>query len=119
PLDFVTQYIAVDLAASHAALAESARHNLKPELSDYLAKRRLPLHARLMCGSVVRAGSTAGIRLFEARRIVIVTTPNADFNVCFGPNFAGFRHWDHKFEWSRAEFEAWAKPLASQYSYSR
>uniref|UniRef100_A0A1I8F3D6 Small RNA 2'-O-methyltransferase n=1 Tax=Macrostomum lignano TaxID=282301 RepID=A0A1I8F3D6_9PLAT len=109
PLDFVTQYIAVDVAASHAALAESARHNLKPELSDYLAKRRLPLHARLMCGSVFGCLKP---------RIVIVTTPNADFNVCFGPSFAGFRHWDHKFEWSRAEFEAWAKPLASQYSYS-
>ncbi|PAA47980.1 hypothetical protein BOX15_Mlig023804g2, partial [Macrostomum lignano] len=143
PLDFVTQYIAVDVAASHAALAESARHNLKPELSDYLAKRRLPLHARLMCGSVcepdprlVGAHAALLVELIEhlhprdldrlpeqvfgclKPRIVIVTTPNADFNVCFGPSFAGFRHWDHKFEWSRAEFEAWAKPLASQYSYS-
>ena len=39
-------------------------------------------------------------------RIVVVTTPNADFNVLFA-NFQRFRHWDHKFEWSREEFQSW------------
>lgn len=39
-------------------------------------------------------------------RIVVVTTPNAEYNVLF-PNFVGFRHPDHKFEWTRSEFSDW------------
>ena len=27
------------------------------------------------------------------------------------------RHPDHRFEWTRAEFEAWATEVASQYGY--
>jgi hypothetical protein len=38
--------------------------------------------------------------------IAIFTTPNADFNVLF-PDLAGFRHPDHKFEWSQFQFEDW------------
>ena len=37
---------------------------------------------------------------------VIMTTPNAEFNVLF-PDFSGFRHLDHRFEWTRREFELW------------
>lgn len=39
-------------------------------------------------------------------KVVIVTTPNVEFNVLF-PDLKGFRHYDHKFEWTRAEFEEW------------
>lgn len=39
-------------------------------------------------------------------KTVVVTTPNADFNVLF-PSLCGFRHPDHKFEWTRAEFQSW------------
>jgi len=39
-------------------------------------------------------------------RVVILSTPNSDFNVLF-PTMTGFRHWDHKFEWSRREFRTW------------
>ena len=39
-------------------------------------------------------------------RAVVMTTPNAEFNVLF-PGFSGFRHWDHKFEWTRDEFQQW------------
>lgn len=37
---------------------------------------------------------------------VIVSTPNSDFNPLL-PGLAGFRHSDHKFEWTRAEFRSW------------
>ena len=43
-------------------------------------------------------------------KMVILTTPNADFNVLF-PDLTGFRHWDHKFEWSRVEFKSWYELL--------
>ena len=39
-------------------------------------------------------------------KVAIVTTPNSEFNVLF-PNFTGFRHPDHKFEWTRAQFQEW------------
>lgn len=53
-----------------------------------------------------------------APRAVIVTTPNADYNVLFPTLPAGqFRHEDHRFEWSRAEFAAWCERVASQYGY--
>ena len=38
--------------------------------------------------------------------VVVMTTPNAEFNVLF-PNLTGFRHHDHKFEWTRQQFEDW------------
>ena len=39
---------------------------------------------------------------------VVVTTPNAEYNVRFEALPAGMRHRDHRFEWTRAEFAAWA-----------
>lgn len=39
-------------------------------------------------------------------KVVMVTTPNVEFNVLF-PDLKGFRHYDHKFEWTRAEFQEW------------
>ncbi|MNT68805.1 hypothetical protein D3C72_2070670 [compost metagenome] len=53
-----------------------------------------------------------------APKSVIVTTPNADYNALF-PNLAAgaFRHPDHRFEWSRAQFEAWAARIGETYGY--
>lgn len=50
---------------------------------------------------------------------VVVTTPNAEFNVRFPDLPAGnFRHRDHRFEWTRAEFAAWARSVAERFGYS-
>ncbi len=49
---------------------------------------------------------------------VIVTTPNAEFNVRFEFLAPGaMRHRDHRFEWTRAEFEAWAERVAAERGY--
>ncbi|MBD2721363.1 3' terminal RNA ribose 2'-O-methyltransferase Hen1 [Hymenobacter armeniacus] len=49
---------------------------------------------------------------------VFVTTPNADYNQLFEKLNAGeFRHDDHRFEWSRAEFAAWATAVAERHRY--
>ena len=51
-------------------------------------------------------------------RTLIVTTPNREFNVLF-ENFKGpFRHRDHRFEWTRAEFQEWAGGAAERRGYS-
>lgn len=59
--------------------------------------------------------------LFEFARpgTVVLTTPNAEYNVKFENLPAGqFRHRDHRFEWSRAEFEEWAKGVAGRFDYA-
>lgn len=51
--------------------------------------------------------------------IVVVTTPNAEYNVRFDGLAAGeARHPDHRFEWSRAEFAEWADGVASRRGYA-
>lgn len=58
--------------------------------------------------------------LFELARpgVVVVTTPNAEYNVKFENLPAGhFRHKDHRFEWTRAEFDAWARRAAARFGY--
>ncbi|WP_308166609.1 3' terminal RNA ribose 2'-O-methyltransferase Hen1 [Nocardia albiluteola] len=54
-----------------------------------------------------------------APNAVIVTTPNGEYNVLYEGLPAGkFRHTDHRFEWSRAEFDDWARRVAETYGYS-
>jgi len=59
--------------------------------------------------------------VFESARpgTVVVTTPNVEYNVRFENLPAGrLRHKDHRFEWTRAEFEAWATGLAGRFGYA-
>lgn len=50
---------------------------------------------------------------------VIVTTPNQEYNSQWPTLPAGqFRHPDHRFEWTRAEFQSWAERVAGQFGYS-
>src|SRR5262249_25585596 len=49
---------------------------------------------------------------------VIVTTPNAEHNVRFETLPPGtMRHRDHRFEWTRGEFRAWADRVAAAHGY--
>jgi len=49
---------------------------------------------------------------------VLVTTPNAEYNVRYDALAAGsVRHRDHRFEWTRAEFAAWADTASAGYGY--
>jgi 3' terminal RNA ribose 2'-O-methyltransferase Hen1 len=59
--------------------------------------------------------------LFENARpgTVVVTTPNREYNVKFETLPAGrFRHRDHRFEWTRKEFDDWAGEVAGRFGYS-
>jgi len=56
---------------------------------------------------------------FAAPSTVIATTPNAEYNVRFETLAAGaMRHRDHRFEWTRSEFTAWAGQVAAAYDYA-
>jgi 3' terminal RNA ribose 2'-O-methyltransferase Hen1 len=55
---------------------------------------------------------------FARPRIVVVTTPNVEYNVHFAALPAGrYRHRDHRFEWTRAEFQAWARGVGARSRY--
>ncbi|MET7917090.1 3' terminal RNA ribose 2'-O-methyltransferase Hen1 [Streptomyces avermitilis] len=51
-------------------------------------------------------------------RTVLVTTPNVEYNVRWETLPAGHsRHGDHRFEWTREEFRAWARRVAERHGY--
>jgi len=75
------------------------------EVIEHLDPPRLPAFERV---------------LFECARpgLIVVTTPNAEYNVRFEGLAAGkLRHPDHRFEWARAEFRAWAESAAGRFGY--
>ena len=58
--------------------------------------------------------------IFEYARpkTVIVTTPNRDYNAKFANLADGkLRHADHRFEWTRAEFQDWCTQVAERFGY--
>ncbi|MCK6445634.1 MAG: 3' terminal RNA ribose 2'-O-methyltransferase Hen1 [Planctomycetes bacterium] len=56
---------------------------------------------------------------FVGAPVTIVTTPNAEYNSRFEGLARGrLRHRDHRFEWTRAEFRAWAESEARRYARS-
>ncbi|MGE0742332.1 MAG: 3' terminal RNA ribose 2'-O-methyltransferase Hen1 [Hyphomonadaceae bacterium] len=51
-------------------------------------------------------------------RYVLVTTPNVEHNALFvGMTPGAFRHPDHRFEWTRAEFQDWAGRICAAHGY--
>ena len=76
------------------------------EVIEHVDPPRLPALERAVFGRAVPG-------------TVIVTTPNAEHNVRFETLPAGaFRHRDHRFEWTRAEFAQWASRVAEAFGYT-
>ena len=75
------------------------------EVVEHVDPPRLPALAQAVFGSA-RPGA------------VVVTTPNSEHNVRFPSLPAGdFRHPDHRFEWTRSEFQDWALGVCRAYGY--
>ncbi|ABA21217.1 conserved hypothetical protein [Trichormus variabilis ATCC 29413] len=56
---------------------------------------------------------------FAQPKIVIVTTPNIEYNVKFANLPAGkLRHKDHRFEWTRSQFQNWANKITERFAYN-
>ncbi|GAA2414953.1 3' terminal RNA ribose 2'-O-methyltransferase Hen1 [Actinomadura vinacea] len=66
-----------------------------------------------------RLGAVERVVFGDARpRVVVVTTPNREYNVRYeGLAPGAMRHPDHRFEWTRAEFEEWAGRVAAAFGY--
>jgi len=55
---------------------------------------------------------------FARPRTVVLTTPNAEYNIRWPSLPAGrFRHRDHRFEWTRAQLQAWAGSVGDRLGY--
>ena len=115
----------------------AARVLCRPRYDDFRYLRELPLRLSLYHGSVTKLDSRLQnyecITMLEViehmeqetlekvsrsvfggyqPKMVIISTPNAEFNVnfnnlCYGTPQSQFRHWDHRFEWTRQEFSDW------------
>ncbi len=76
------------------------------EVIEHLDPPRLAAFARVVFGCA-RPG------------LVVLTTPNREYNVKFEGLPAGkFRHGDHRFEWTRSEFADWCAGVCATYGYS-
>lgn len=121
---------------------ENRIQGLQPLITDYVCPRPRPLKIQLFHGDILEVDprfigidAVTMIEVIEHLnledleklpgvlfgqlhpKIVIFTTPNAEFNVLF-PNLLGFRHPDHKFEWTRLQFSNWCDHVGRQYGYS-
>jgi 3' terminal RNA ribose 2'-O-methyltransferase Hen1 len=75
------------------------------EVIEHVDPERLPALERAIFG-------------FAAPAAVLVTTPNVEYNPQFATLPAGAkRHPDHRFEWTRAQFRAWAENTARDHDY--
>ena len=75
------------------------------EVIEHLDPERIPALERVVFG-------------YAAPAAVVVTTPNAEYNVHFATLPAGtMRHRDHRFEWTRDEFRGWAEGVAGNHGY--
>ncbi len=132
----ITRLVGVDV--SHRAL-EFAAANLNLERLPSMVRERIQLlHGSLTYRDARLAGFDAASvveviehldlpRLAAFERVVfefarpgtvVVTTPNSEYNVKWETLPAGrFRHKDHRFEWDRAQFQAWARGVAERFGY--
>jgi 3' terminal RNA ribose 2'-O-methyltransferase Hen1 len=128
----------VGMDVSHRAL-EIARDRLHYDRLPSMQKERLRLlHGSLIYRDQRLAGFDAAavvevIEHLDAPRLaafervlfecikpqtLVLTTPNREYNVKWETLPAGkFRHRDHRFEWTRAEFQDWANGVASRSGY--
>uniref|UniRef100_A0A8C8YR70 Small RNA 2'-O-methyltransferase n=1 Tax=Prolemur simus TaxID=1328070 RepID=A0A8C8YR70_PROSS len=131
--------VGVDIMREHTL--QWIGYNLSPLVADYVMPRDLDLTVTLYQGSVVEKDSRllgfdliTCIELIEhlnsddlarfpevvfgylSPSMVIISTPNSEFNPLF--EVKTVRNSDHKFEWSRKEFQSWALGVAKTYNYS-
>jgi 3' terminal RNA ribose 2'-O-methyltransferase Hen1 len=128
----------VGLDVSHRALEAAARHLHLDRMAPRQRERVELLHGSLTyrdgrlrgfdAAAVVeviehldppRLGAFEQAVFGDARPgTVVVTTPNAEYNALFDGLAPGrFRHADHRFEWTRAQFAAWADGVCARHGY--
>jgi 3' terminal RNA ribose 2'-O-methyltransferase Hen1 len=129
----------VGMDVSHRAL-EIAAERLRLEQLPPMVRQRVELwHGSLLYRDARLEGFDAAVLceviehldeprlaalervVFAAARpqVVIVTTPNSEYNVMWETLSAGaMRHRDHRFEWTQAQFAEWAARIGARFGYA-
>lgn len=55
---------------------------------------------------------------FAKPETVIITTPNIEYNENYGIEAGKLRHDDHRFEWTREEFNNWCNDVCQRFNYT-
>ena len=131
-----TEIVGIDV--SHRCLEWAAQRLRLDSLPDHQRRRVKLIHGSLIYRDLRLAGYDAAAvveviehldppRLEAFERAVfefaqpgtiIITTPNREYNVKWLSLPAGeFRHHDHRFEWTRTEFQSWARRVAERHGY--
>jgi 3' terminal RNA ribose 2'-O-methyltransferase Hen1 len=131
-----TEVLGVDVSSKALAVAEQRLH--LDRLSDRARERITLRQSSLTYADAGLAGFDAAVLMEVVEHLdpdrlpalehavfaaaqpgtVIVTTPNAEYNALFEslpPNT--FRHPDHRFEWTRAQFREWADGVGARHGY--
>lgn len=132
----IDEIVGVDVAA--AALTRAEKRLRIQDLTERQAQRLRLLQSSLLYRDQRLAGFDCAVLMEVIEHIdldrlpvvernlfaglapasVIITTPNAEFNARYPHLPAGtFRHSDHRFEWDRATFQAWAERVAAAHGY--
>ena len=105
--------------------AQRARISLLHSALSYADKRRARFDAAALVEVIEHLDpprlAAAEQNVFGSARpgTVVVTTPNAEYNVRWETLPAGqLRHHDHRFEWTRAQFATWAQGVAERHGYA-
>ncbi|XP_052897116.1 uncharacterized protein LOC128304033 [Anopheles moucheti] len=122
-------------------ILHQSRHLVRPMLSDYLSPPAKPLTVEVWRGNIAEpyeclegTDVVVGIEIIEhlhqpvldkvpenvfgfiKPKVAFFSTPNAEYNVLFDGLYEnGFRHLDHKFEWTRGQFEQWGESICQRY----
>ena len=126
------------LDVSHRAL-EAARRRLRLDTLPARQRERVNLlHGSLTYRDKRLSGHDAAIAMeviehidptrldafegavfgFAQPSALLITTPNAEYNALFeGLPSGAFRHGDHRFEWTRGEFQRWSSRVAARRKY--
>lgn len=116
---------AAALAVARDQLASRAGARLALVHADYLRRLPpLPSHEAVAMVETIehldpRHLAAAEQTVFGLRpRTVVVTTPNREYNCLLGLADGRLRDPDHRFEWDRARFSAWATGVARRNGHS-
>jgi 3' terminal RNA ribose 2'-O-methyltransferase Hen1 len=129
----------VGMDVSYRAVEQAQRRIEESRLAETIKKRVTVFQGSLMyrdarlngfdaaaCVEVIEHLDAPRLAAFERvlfefahPRAIVITTPNVEYNAKFESLPAGkFRHRDHRFEWTRAEFEAWGNGVAQRFGYA-
>jgi 3' terminal RNA ribose 2'-O-methyltransferase Hen1 len=75
------------------------------EVIEHIELYHLPLFEKAIFG-------------YAKPKTIVLTTPNIEYNLKKGLPKGKLRHPDHRFEWTRNDFSAWAKRVATEFKYT-